>query len=334
MKVIAFKWFTICLGAYLFLPAVLQAQEKPLKIRVNYTAPDISQAPIWMAHVAGLYRKHGLDAEVIFLRGTPLALQVLSAGEVDLTVAVAETVVRANLKGASLVMILGYFKKFPLCLLTQPTITHVNQLRGKKIAVGRFGSLPHTAIRHQLKHWGFEDVELVQMSLDAAPAALKAGQLDGGVFVAAAECTSIKKAGFHELFSFTKDGPEFLTLTVTTTTPFLKKNEDAVRRFVKAYIEASHLVKTDKERTLRAAPKYMRLTDRQALEDSYAQIVPYLAPIPTIGDADVSRVLSVIAEIEPSARQGSPSAMYEMKYVRELEESGFIQAVLGAQPRK
>jgi hypothetical protein len=106
----------------------------------------------------------------------------------------------------------------------------------------------------------------------------------------------------------------------------LAKNEGAVRRLVKAYIEATHLAKTDKEKTLRIAQKYTLEKDRGALEENYARIVPNLLSVPIIRDEDIRQVLSVIAETEASARQANPSAHYDMKYVREIEESGFIRS--------
>lgn len=319
------------------LPALALAQEKPLKLRVSYTSTDMAHAPIWMAQEAGLYRKHGLDAEVLFFLGTPLALQVLSAGEVGLTIAVTETVLRGNLKGSPFVMILGVVKKFPLFLITQPGITEINQLRGKKIASGRPGGLLHIAARYQLKQWGLEkDVVLLPAfpgGLEGTLVALKTKQFDGAVLPNPYNIVA-KKIGLHEFFNFMKDGPDFLTVSATTTRPFLNKNEETIRRFVRAYVEATHLVKTYKERTLAAAPKYIRVTDREAFENAYGQIVPFVLSVPTIKEEDVRQVLSVMAETEPTAGQASPSAMYDMKYVRELEESGFIHSVLQAKTRQ
>lgn len=223
-------------------------------------------------------------------------------------------------------MVLGILRKFPLVLMTQSGIAEKSQLRGKKIGVTRFGAQTHVALQYQLKRWGIEDVAVLQIGQGAGPAAMKAGQLDAAV-VNITNASSARKAWFHELFDFMTEGPDFLTQTITTTKPFLAKNEEAVRRFVKAYIEATHLVKTDKERTLRIVPKCTRETARGALEESYARIVPSLLSVPTIRDEDVRQVLSVIGETEPSARRANPSAHYDMKYIRELEESGFIRSL-------
>lgn len=328
------KSFFFFFLVFLLVPRLIQAQEKPIKLRVSWTALDIVQAPIWIAHEGGLYRKYGLDVELTFISSTATALQALAAGEIQMTAAAAETVIRGNLKGAPFVNILGAFRKFPFSFMTQPGITEAIRLKGKKIGVTRFGSLSHTALRYQLKQWGIEDVAIIQAGgMPEALAAMKVKQLDGAIFPSPIN-TIAKKAGFHELFNFVKDGPDFLTLTVTTTRPFLLKNGEAVRRFVKAYIEATYLAKTDKERTLRAAPKYTRVTDREALDDAYEQKIPFLPSISDIREDEIRQLLPIIAETEPSARQASPAAMYDMKYVRELEESGFIQSLQGSKIRK
>lgn len=323
--------FLVCL---FFIPAIAQAQDRPFKLRVSWTALDIVQAPLWMAQEGGLYRKYGLDVELMYIGATATALQALAAGEIQITAAGAETVIRGNLKGAPFVSILGALRKFPFSFMTQPGIRESSQLRGKKIGISRFGSLSHTALRYQLKHWGIEAVAIIQAGgMLEALAAMKVKQLDGAIFPSPIN-TMARKAGFHELFNFVKEGPDFLTLTVTATRPFLAKNEEAVRRFVKAYIEATHLAKTDKESTLRAAPKYIRVTDREALEDSYEQKIPLLPSVPIIKEDEIRQILSILAETEPSARQANPAAMYDIKYVRELEESGFIQMLQGVKIRK
>ncbi len=311
----------------LFFPRLAQPQEKTIRLRVAWTALDIVQAPIWMAHEGGLYRKYGLDVELPYIGATSTALQALAAGEVHLTAAAAETVLRGNLRGAPFVMLIGALKKFPFSFMTQPEIMDRNQLRGKRVGVTRFGSLTHTAIQYQLRQWGLKDVTIIQTGgVLEALAAMKAKQLDGMLFPSPVN-TMAKRAGFHDLFNFMKEGPDFLTLSVATTKPFLTQNEEAVRRFVKAYTEATILTKTDKERTLRAAPKYTRVTDREALEDAYEQKIPYLPSVPDIKDEEIRQILAVIAETESSARQAIPSVLYDAKYVRELEESGFVRSL-------
>ncbi|MBI4487862.1 MAG: ABC transporter substrate-binding protein [Deltaproteobacteria bacterium] len=317
-----------CLFAVsLFFPTLAQPQEKPIRLRVAWTALDIVQAPIWMAHEGGLYRKYGLDVELPFIGATSTALQALAAGEVHLTAAAAETVMRGNLRGAPFVMIVGALKKFPFSFMTQPDITDRRQLQGKRIGVTRFGSLTHTAIQYQLRQWGIKEVSIIQAGgVLEALAAMKAKQLDGMLFPSPVN-TMAKRAGFYDLFNFMKEGPDFLTLSVATTKPFLAQNEEAVRRFVKAYAEATFLAKNDKERTLRAAPKYTRVTDREALEDAYEQKIPYLPSVPNITDGEIRQILSVLAETEASARQANPTPMYDTRYVRELDESGFIRSL-------
>ena len=318
----------------LFFPRLAHPQEKPIRLRVAWTATDITQAPIWMAHEGGLYRKYGLDVELMYIAATSTALQALAAGEVQLTAAAAETVLRGNLKGAPFVMIIGALRKFPFSFMTQPEITDRNQLKGKRVGVSRFGSLTHTALQYQLRQWGVRDVTVIQAGgMIEALAAMKSKQLDGMLFPSPVN-TMAKRAGFHDLFNFMKEGPDFLTLSVATTKPFLARNEEAIRRFVKAYTEATVLAKTDKERTLRAAPKYTRVTDREALEDAYEQKIPYLPSVPDIKDEEIRQILAVIAETEPSARQAIPSALYDARYVRELEESGFIRSFQGSKSRQ
>ncbi|MBI4528792.1 MAG: ABC transporter substrate-binding protein [Deltaproteobacteria bacterium] len=213
-------FFPLLLALVFFAPSA-QAQEKPIKLRIAWTALDIVQAPIWMAHEGGLYRKYGLEVELPFIAATSTALQALAAGEVHLTAAAAETVMRGNLRGAPFIMIIGALKKFPFSFMTQPEIANKNQLKGKRIGVTRFGSLTHTAIQYQLRQWAMKEVSIIQAGgVLEALAAMKAKQLDGMLFPSPVN-TMAKKAGFYDLFNFMREGPDFLTLSVATTKPFL-----------------------------------------------------------------------------------------------------------------
>ena len=89
------------------------AQTKMEKLHVGYSAQAGSLAPIWITKEAGIFKKHGLDVELLFIPGGPTAAAALMSGEVPITVVGGPAVVSSNLAGSDLVMIAGIANKKP-----------------------------------------------------------------------------------------------------------------------------------------------------------------------------------------------------------------------------
>jgi hypothetical protein len=56
------------------------------KIRLAYSAIGGSQATFWIPYEAGIFRKHGLDVELLYVAGGGRAGQVVQSGEVPIGV--------------------------------------------------------------------------------------------------------------------------------------------------------------------------------------------------------------------------------------------------------
>ena len=132
------------------------------KIKIGYPAISYNQIHIWIAKDSGIYRKHGLDAEVIFFRGGQMATQALVAG--DPPIVNIGTVVQAGLQGHDVVLIASSESSYNYSVVARPGISRVEQLKGKRLGVSGFGSASHNASLILLKKFNLEankDVALV-----------------------------------------------------------------------------------------------------------------------------------------------------------------------------
>src|SRR5215207_546052 len=86
-----------------FAHAAAQVRSGVDKVRVVYSAIGSSQSPLWIAHEAGLFKKHGLEAEILYVAGGSRAAQVILSGEAPIAMFNGSSVVSANLAGADLV---------------------------------------------------------------------------------------------------------------------------------------------------------------------------------------------------------------------------------------
>ena len=133
----------VCFG----LGSTAMAQSPLEKLRVTYSAIAGSQASFWIPYEAGIFRKHGLDVELLYVGGGGRAAQVVQSGEVPIGTFTGGAVVNANLAGGDLVMIASSLNVLTFVVMAQPEIRSVEELKGKKIGISRFGSATDFGLR-------------------------------------------------------------------------------------------------------------------------------------------------------------------------------------------
>ena len=114
---------------------------------------------------------------------------------------------------------------------------------------------------------------------------------------------------------------------IYTSTKLIRENPDLVRRYMRAYVEAMHFYKTQKEDTFKIMRKYSRVEDRKVLEEAWdwhAKFMPD-APYPPVDGYQL--VLNDIAEKNPKAAQANVKDYIDSRFVKELEDSGFIKGL-------
>src|SRR5206468_10758334 len=141
--------------AFIILTGATTTNAQELKkIKVGYPAIAYNQIHIWVAKDAGLFRKYGLDTEVIFFRGGQMATQALVAG--DPPIVNIGTVVQAGLQGHDVVLIASSESAYHYSVVARPGISTVEQLKGKRLGVSGFGSASHNAALILCKKFNLE----------------------------------------------------------------------------------------------------------------------------------------------------------------------------------
>jgi len=124
------------------------------KVRMAYSAFSVSFLNIFVARDAGLFKKHGIDVELIQMAG-PLPIAALASGEIDYLTGYTTGIVATG-QGAPLKGIMISLRKPPFYLIAEPSIQRPTDLAGKRIGVDRIGSLQHLVARLMLKNKGVD----------------------------------------------------------------------------------------------------------------------------------------------------------------------------------
>ncbi len=320
-----------------FYPVAANAADQPVeKVRIAYSGISGSQTAIWVAYEQGFFRKYGLDVELIYIEGAPLVVQTLVSGDVTAAAVSGAAVIQSNLQGSGVVMTAGFLNTLDYKLMVSKDITQPDHLKGKSLAVSRFGSSSDFATRYALETYGLvpgKDVTLVQIgSQPERFAALASGRIQGAL-IAIPVTAKAKKAGFNTLADLQMLGLEYPQNGLAVTQGLIKSKPALVRNMTKAFVEAIHYFKTHRKETLAIYRKYLKTDDMEALEETYEAVGLNLVPerpYPTMKGIRI--VLQEMASKNPKAEAATPDQFVDLTFIRELDKSGFIDRLYKAQP--
>jgi NitT/TauT family transport system substrate-binding protein len=291
-------------------------------VRINWTAVTGAQSGMFMAQHENLFKKNGLDVEMIHIPSSSRGIQAILAGEIAFSFMDGANAAQANLKGANLALVAGATNRQVFSLMAKPEFKRIGDLKGRKIGITRIGSSTHTSALFALGSAGLKANDYQLLPLVEVPniyTALAAGQIDAGVMSPPTNARS-RRAGFVELMNIAKEGPEFVSVAVGTSRSYIKANEDVVRRVVRAYTEGVQLFRSNKAAALRMIQKQLKVSDPEIQEDTYSQFRAYLEFPPYVSRKGMEAVLAEIAEKDPAAKTFKAEDLLDMRFVAELDK--------------
>jgi ABC-type nitrate/sulfonate/bicarbonate transport system substrate-binding protein len=303
------------------------AHAQLIRLKTSYSALTANMAAYWLAKDAKIFEKHGLSVDVVLIESGVTTVQALTAGETQIAMGGGTVAVSSNLAGSDIVSIASIESRLPYALLAQKEIKTIEQLKGKRLAVSRFGSASDLAARLILQRYGLvpdKDVTILQTGgTSTRLSALSKRSIDSTVLTP--EFFNVgKKAGFTILVDPTQYDIPFPQLEVITTRTFLKGHPDVATRYMRAIIEGIYMVKNNPEPSIRAMSKYLRIDDREALEDVYRLYREIYPQIPHPSPAAIQTQLTWMGEKDARAKAAKPEQFIDGSILKEIEKSGFV----------
>ncbi len=311
--------------ALLLLSSYTPAQER---LNLAYISPNASSSSVlWVAKEAGIYKKHGLDVNVIYIEGTPKALMSLFAGELQVVAGTGPAVVNAKLRGADATMVMGFEVFLPYYLVAVPGINRVEDLKGKTGANHSAATSADFAMRLGLRSVGLDpDKDVTLRAVGATNLrvlVMKQGQAQFTV-VSATEREEVEKLGFKVLVDLAGKRIPYPHAGLITSQKILREKHDAMLRFGRSTVEAIHYFKTQKAPTIAVLKKYAR-TDPTTLETAYAYLrtsIPDL-PYPTL--EGMKTFISEAGRTQPAIAKADPASFVDTSIVKAVEDEGFLK---------
>jgi NitT/TauT family transport system substrate-binding protein len=283
-----------------------------------------------------IFQKYGLEAEYIALESGTLGMQTLLANEVQLLFTTGALAVTANLQGGDTAIIAGGINFFPFKLITRAEIKTAADLRGKKMAVSRFGSASDYAAQLAIEKLGGDPKQVTLLQLGGNPSrlsALSSGAVQATVFSEPFATVAVKQFGMRFLLDLADSGVPFPQNCFIVKRSFLAAKRGVVINAMKASIEALYLLKRDKSVAREVLKKYLRIDDDTMLDIGYDY---YLAnhgeDILTLPDRKgIEFVIADTAKANAKAKGQTPESLrvLDSSILDEIKKSGFIEKVKG-----
>jgi NitT/TauT family transport system substrate-binding protein len=321
-------WFVVLLAGSLSWVCSAQAQDKPLKkISWGVTSLSASNWIPWLAKDAKIYEKHGLDVELILVKGSGQTSAAILGGSLFAAPVAVPQVMMANLGGADLVNIAHTVPGVQSKLLVGQAIKKPEDIKGKRIASSSLGSLGDFLFKYIIRKNGMDPIRDVTWLSIGTPGerlqALASGRVEAADLSYPTDAQALR-LGYRVLWDARKE-VVYPSMSVVTRRKTVQEDRDTVMRMLKSHIEGIAYFKTHKDFSMKVLSKYLRTNDQELLEGSYAIFSQDFISVPYPIMKGLEATYEYVAATRPEIRSRKPEEFMDPSLVAELDKSGFIK---------
>jgi NitT/TauT family transport system substrate-binding protein len=298
-------------------------------IRIAYSGVSAAGTPLWLAKEEGIFAKHGLEADLVAVRSAPLQVTALVSNEVQFVRGSASSMLTAAAQGAKLKILFSLFaERASYDFLVAPSITNPRDLRGKKIGVQDFSGLLWSLTMLSLREMGL-DPQRDNINIQAiGDSTVIAQSLTTGIIDAAAldKLQSVRLQGLGIKVLYDLSRIPFPSSPFMSADAYIQKNPQAIENFIKALIEASTIMRAQKERGLAVLQKHIKV-DRQLAEIGYKNLLEDLTPYTFVTAKGLRTVQEIIALRDPKIAKFNVEDLLDQRILTKVVKSGYVEEV-------
>ncbi len=320
-----------CAGLFLLVIGLLAVSLSPVRaaetFRVGYPSLATGFAASWVTADKGIWKKHGLDVELIFLRGGSRTVAALIGGSVDFVLGSDLGITTAILQGASLTRLGVTTNTLGYSIVVQPNIKSIRDLKGKIIGITPGRDAAYARVVKLLRDNGMDsskDVTFLSVG-DGGPAArvaaLSTGVIHASMFTPPSDLIS-EKAGMKILARIDVAN---VAGGLNTTTAFIQKSRSQALRFLRGYMEGIRYLKSNKDESLKIFSKYVRNPDLGIMAYLYEEISSRAEKDLRPQSEAVRALLDLAALDFPQAKKLSEKDNWDLSLIDEIVKSGFVE---------
>ena len=307
---------------------------EPTKVLIAHGAISNNVEPLWIAKEQGIYRKYGIEAELVFIIAGRAA-QAMIAGQVPVATLGATHVVNAVTAGGDLTMILGMQNSLDYLFIARPSIKSAEELKGKKVAIGTPSGSASLATYVALDYLGLSPRRdnIVLLGVGGVPerlGALRSGSVDA-TSLSPEFGQVVVSEGYRVLLNTAKENVPFQSSGLVVSRSLIRSNPQLVENIARATVEGVAFVHkpANKEIVVKSLGRNLRLSKQEQVETAYQNLVAELPKKPCPTMEGVASVIKLMVQhgLNPKASQVKAEELADMSYCKKFEESGFFRSL-------
>jgi len=297
--------------------------------RVGYPQPSGAQLPLWVMSEAKLDRKYGVDLQNIYISGGARLTQTLVAGDIDMATT-GGAVINAVLSGADLVYIALIVPTYGFSVYARPDVKDISSLKGKVVGVMTKGASSDHGMIAVLRHNHLspgQDVKFLYLGgVREALAALERGIVSASV-LSAPTTLMARRLGFKEVVNIASLNLPYVHNGLVTRRSLTRQQPELIKAFLRGYIAATKVSNEDAAISKRALARFLATNDTAVVDEAYDSFRGIFPKVPYFTEDNIRAVLSVADH--PKAASADPRDFFDNRFIKELEDTGFIKELYG-----
>ncbi|HEU4341913.1 MAG TPA: ABC transporter substrate-binding protein [Candidatus Binatia bacterium] len=293
-----------------------------------HSARTMSQSMPWIAEEVGLFKKYGLDFQLVYISSAAMVTAAMLSGDAEVAITGGEAIIRAFAHGVTELVFVGSAKNtLTHSILAKPEIKKPEDLKGKKLGLTRLGSNSHYFVIQALRRHGMEptDLNFIQTGGQVENlAALLSGAVDAATMTGPSGGSKAAAQGFR----YVVYGPDlripFAAATLVTRRSVMRARGPVVEKFVRVMAEAVKIMFTDKELTYRVLGKQLRIGDRKILDAAYDEEIKVMERRLEFKPEAFQAILDETAKVDARAKKIKPQDVVERRFLDGLAKDGFL----------
>ena len=249
---------------------------------------------------------------------------------IKMSVTSGPVTIASRTQGGDAIVVASCVNTPPYSIVAAKGITRWDQLKGKRVAMSRFGSGTDTSLRLVLRKFGLDAKDVIILQLGTQPSryqALLAGNIEATIISPPLDLMA-KKDGFNILVNIPDLKIPYPQQTLETTDRFAREHPQIVKNFLKGYIEGVYFAAKNKDHTIKTILKYLKTSSDPEILDatyqSFVQVTDYSARPNLEG---IRNAMDEVALRLPAVKNKKPEDFVNARFLNELEKEGFFKSL-------
>jgi NitT/TauT family transport system substrate-binding protein len=306
------------------------------RVVISFAGINPRQTPLWIAQEQGLFTKHGVDADVVFIRTGPIQVSAVSSGATQMAYSGPASILGAASGGTDLRMIASFTNRLTYTMIARPEIKKPEDLRGRRFGVQAIGGSVWMGAVLGLEHLGLDqrrdNINILNIGDQTVLAqAIESGTIDvtvlDGVFA-----RRLKQKGFSVIAELSETKIPYVSNVIVGTRGLFQQQPDLAENVLKGLVEslAFILAPANKPIVVNTIMKRLKIADAAVAEQGYRDLVQISDPKPYVSLEGIRNIQRLIKIQNPVIGNVKVDDLIDNRPLKKLEDSGFLQRTYNA----